>query len=209
MDRIIQNIHKSLRTVVSQFYYRPHLFFNEIGFHNYCFAVFYRNPVFTKVYKTKDGKDVNILHPEYGSVLRKKGKERAWYDMVVLNPEFIKNNEYNRVANNNILFIEKTGYKNNDVLGCFEFKFIKHRSKGYVAQLKKDYESLKNAVEAVNKYMIVFSTLKDDLNYFEDMNWNNGIKLIYSRVYFDNNKKQVEIISKPNNLLNLPKNWLT
>jgi len=43
---IIKEINKSLRTIISQFYY-PHLFFNESGLQCYFYAVFYRNKFFS------------------------------------------------------------------------------------------------------------------------------------------------------------------
>ena len=211
-ERYLQEIDKSLRMVVSQFYYRPHLFFNEVNFHNYCFAVFYRRPLFTKLFKTKDGKLTNLIHPEYGSALKldKSGKEgRAWYDMAILSPGFVENNDFNRVTSNYFAQIKKNGYKNDDLLAVVEFKFIKQHLENFKKQIRKDYNSLKNAKEVVKKYMVIFSLLEDGGDYFGGMDWIQDLRLIYARVYFDkNNKKHFKVIIKPNNFLNLPPSWL-
>ena len=207
LDIYFSNINKCLRTLVSQFYYRPHLFFNEVGFHTYCFSVFYRNPLFTKVFKTQDGKLTNLVHPEYRSVMGKQGgKEHSWYDMVILDPQFIENNSFERVANNNIVISHWTP---KDLLAVFEFKFIREHSKHFIKQLEKDYNSLSNAKEAIKKYMIVFSlSRKNQIDYFREMIWDDKLMLIYTTVYFENKKKKIEVSIKPNNFLNLSSGWL-
>ena len=208
---LLKEIDKTLRTVISQFYYYPHLFFNENGLRDYFFAVFYRNKFFStsNLITTEDGKKINLVHPEYGSWERVPDKWRAWYDMVILNPKFIKNNEYLRVVNKSISLNKRFSYKNDDLLAVFELKLIQIKSNIYKKQLKKDYNSLKNAKEALIRYMVVFSSIKDDEDFFNDIEWNNNFRLVYIKVYFDNkNKKHVEVLIKPNNFLDLPESWL-
>ena len=210
-EELLKEIDKTLRTVICQFYYYPHLFFNENGLRDYFFAVFYRNKFFStsNLITTKDGKKTNLVHPEYGSWERVPDKWRAWYDMVILNPEFIKNNEYSRVVNKNIGLNQQFSCNNDDLLAVFELKFILSKSNIYKKQLKKDYNSLKNAKEALVKYMVVFSSIKDDEDFFSEIQFNDNFRLVYVKVYFDNkNKKKIEVLIKPNNFLNLPKYWL-
>ena len=210
-EELLKEIDKTLRTVVSQFYYYPYLFFNENGLRDYFFAVFYRNKLFStsNLITTKDGKKTNLVHPEYGSWERVPEKWRACYDIVVLNPEFIKNNEYSRIVNKNISLNKLFSYNNDDLLAVFELKFILSKSSSYKKQLTKDYNSLKNAKEALIKYMIVFSSIKDDEDLFNGIEFNYNFRLVYIKVYFDDkNKKHVEVLIKPNNFLNLPQNWL-
>ncbi len=193
--------------MVSQFYYRPFLFFNEIGFHTYCYAVFYRNPVFAKLFTTRDGKNTNLIHPEYGSIKTKiGGKGRAWYDLVILNPRFVQDNDLERVANN---YGTATSYKPDDLMAVLEFKYLRSSSKEYVRQLQKDYHSLSNAVEALNKYMIVFADVKSPFDYFSGMQWDDHTKLVYTVVDFSQiGRKQIKVLIKPDNFLKLPGQWL-
>jgi len=212
-EKHLREIDKSLQAVVSKFFNRPHLFFNESGFHCYCFAAFYRNPLFRKLFKTRDGKFTNLIHPSYGSTLKfeKFGKKegRAWYDIAILNPKFIENNDFRRVTGNYFPQIKKCGYKTDDLLAVFEFKFIKCRSESYRKQLRKDYISLKNAKEAIRKYMVVFSLVDNEMDYFKGMDWIQDLRLIYAKVYFDKeNRKHFKVTIKPNNFLSLPLTYL-
>ena len=145
-EQLLKEIDKTLRTAVSQFYYYPYLFFNENGFRDYLFAVFYRNKFFStsNLITTKDDKKTNLVHSEYGSWERVPEKWRAWYDMVILNPEFIKHNEYSRVVNKNIALKKKYPYEPEDLLAVIELKYILSKSYIYKKQLKKDYNSVKN-----------------------------------------------------------------
>lgn len=212
MNNILtKEINKSLRTAVSQFYYYPYLFFNESGFQHYFYAVFYRNKFFStsNLFITKDGKKTNLIHPEYESAKRIPDKWRACYDMVILNPQFILDNEYDRITSKSIGKINS--YKKDDLLAVFELKFIQQKSKIYKEQLRKDYESLKNAKEAKLKYMVVFDSVKEGLNLFDGMDFNRkDFKLVHIKVYFDEkNKKQIKVLIKPDNFLDLPANWLS
>lgn len=132
------------------------------------------------------------------------------YDMVILNPKFIENNEYDRVTNKNIKKIKYSS--DDDLLAVFELKLIENKSKTNRKQLEKDYASLTNAKEAKVKFMIVFSRIKEDQafsDFFNTVEWNDNFKLVYTKVYFDNiNKKHVEVLIKPNNFLNLSEKWL-
>ena len=210
-NQLLEQVNKTIRTAISQFYYQPHLFFNERGIQDYLFAVFYRNKFFSSsnLTLTKDGKKVNLVHSEYQSAERIPEKWRACYDMVILNPEFIKKYDYSRVTNKLMSDYTKCQYQKGDLLAVFELKLIQQKNKTYFKQLEKDYNSLMNAKESLLKYMIVFSSIKDDLDFLRDKEWTDELRLIYIKVYFDKkNKKCVEILIKPNNFLNLPSNWI-
>lgn len=210
-DNIIKQIDKSLRTVISQFYYYPRLFFNESGLQHYFYAVFYRNKFFsaTNLIRTKDGKRTNLIHPEYGSAKNIPGKWRACYDMVILNPGFISDNDYDRITSKSIGKINEI--KTDDLLAIFELKLIQHKTVGYTKQLKKDLESLKYANEAKFKYLIIFDCLEEERWPFIEVNFDDieNLRLVHIKVYFDKrNRKKIKILIKPNNFLNLPQSWI-
>ena len=72
-----------------------------------------------------------------------------------------------------------------------------------------EFLCLKNAKEALIKYMIIFSSIKDNEDILNEIEFNDNFRLVYVKVYFNNkNKKNVDVLIKPNNFLNLPSNWL-
>lgn len=202
-------IEECLKTVVTKFKENSYLFFNEGGLHGYCFSVFYREPAFTAKIQTKDGKYTNVLHPEYPTsnrfdkkkykILNEKGYSRGCYDLVILKEEFIKNSTIEQLENKNVNLIR---LNHENILAAIEFKFIRKNSKP-LHNIKWDYCKLKNGSEVSQKYMVVFSdNPKDEKEYFEDMGFNEKFKLVYCKVDYTKNKKQIKIIQKP-------EGWLT
>jgi len=185
----IELIHSTIKTIINQFKRKPCNFFNEYDFHQYCFHAFYLQKEFTKQYMTKDGKKTNVLHPEYSTLERFKRKPwgrvdpkgvRARYDMVILNPEFIKINDFETVRCRDIRKISKDT-KVNNILAALEFKFIIKHSQNYLNEIKFDHLKLANAKEVEHKYMLVFTnTLERKIEYFKELKLGRGIKAIYA-----------------------------
>ena len=129
MNQYRQQIEETIATITNQFRRKPHNFFNEHEFHQYCYHVFYSKKEFSKQYSTLDGKKTNILKPEYPSIARFSRKRiegdakgnRAHYDMAILSPEFIQNNNYDTVVNRDI---RHSSGKVSDLIAAMEFKYI-------------------------------------------------------------------------------------
>ena len=184
----IELIHSTIKTIINQFKRKPDNFFNEYDFHQYCFHAFYLQKEFTKQYLTKDGKKTNVLHPEYPTLERFKRKPwgrvdpkgvRARYDMVILNPEFIKNNDFETVRCRDIRKISNDT-KSKNIIAALEFKFIIKHSQSYLNEINFDHLKFSNAKEVEHKYMLVFTnSLKNKINYFEGFPLDGDIKAIY------------------------------
>lgn len=109
-------------------------------------------------FDTNSGKSVGIIHPEYPSVNRiklHKGKGyRVWFDMAILNPDFIKSNSYQTV-----LARDERDAKlwEKNLLAVFEFKFFPKKRKNDIGSVKEDCLKLSLCPEIKNRYVLVFS----------------------------------------------------
>jgi len=215
----MKNLYKSLiedtiKTIINQFHRKPHNFFNEHEFHQYCYHAFYGKKEFSKQYATKDkdGKKTNILHPEYPTLKRFSRKKlkvnqgvRARYDMAILNPKFIENNSFKKVQCRDIkLFKDPKDFKSKNLIAALEFKFIIHHGAQYEHEIKYDHFKLSNAGEVELKYMLVFAnTIEREIDYFKALNRNKGIKIIYVAVFRDGDKKKIRIKQYPDKWLDI------
>jgi len=192
-------INSTIRTIVNQFYRKPDLFFNEHDFHHYCYHSFYRQKEFSKLYTTRDGKRTNILHPEYPTLKRfirkvpkvdEKGL-RARYDIAILNPEFIENNDFDKVRCRDIFrFDIPEDYIANNLIAALEFKFIIRHGPKFYHEIHYDHLKLSQAEEAESKYMLVFTnTIKDKIDYFKGIKLDRDIRIIFVAVYDEDGKK--------------------
>lgn len=188
-------IERTLRTLINQFHRKPCNFFNEHEFHQYCYHVFYGKKEFSRQFTSKDGKKTDILHPEYPTIERysrqgirldPKGR-RARYDMAILNPDFIRNNEMGTIACRDIKLADSTP---GNLIAAIEFKFITRHDKKFRHEIDYDFYKLSNAREASLKYMLVFSnTIENEIDYFKDLDPKKGVNIIYVAVYAENGKK--------------------
>jgi len=195
-------INNTIKTIINQFYRKPGIFLNEHDFHHYCYHSFYRQKEFSKLYTTLDGKKTNILHPEYPTLKRFIRKEprvddngvRARYDMAILNPDFVENNEFNKVRCRDIsLFDIPKEYTANNLIAVLEFKFIIKHSTIFNHEILYDHLKLKNADEVELKYMLVFTnTIDREIDYFKNLRLHKDkeIKKIYVAVFKKNGEKK-------------------
>ena len=208
MEQYKPLIEKTIKTIINQFHRKPYNFFNEHEFHQYCYHTFYSKKEFSKQFTTSDGKKTNILHPEYPTVKRFDRKKiecfekdvkqgvRARYDMAILNPAFIQNNQINTIINRNIKF---SSGKQNDLIAAFEFKFITKHDKKFQHEIDYDFSKLSNAPEVNLKYMLVFAnTIKNEVDYFAKIKDFKDVNIIYVVVYEEKNKKKIKIKRYPN-----------
>jgi len=203
---------KTIKTIVNQFHRKPDIFFNEHDFHHYCYHSFYRQKEFSKLYKTSDGRMTNILHPEYPTLQKFSRKniaidprgKRARYDIAILNPDFIVNNEFEKVRCRNISKFKPIDYRTKNLVAAMEFKFIIQHGNQFKHEILYDHIKLKNAEEADLKCMLVFTNTVDrKIDYFkvQGLHRDKEIKKIYVAVFKKKgNKTKKEIL--------YPKDWL-
>ena len=217
----MKNLYKSLiedtiKTIINQFHRKPHNFFNEHEFHQYCYHVFYGKKEFSRQYATFDRKKTNILHPEYPTLKRFSRKKlkvnqgvRARYDMAILNPKFIENNSFKKVQCRDIkLFKDPKDFKSKNLIVALEFKFIIRHSAQYEHEIKYDHFKLSNAGEVELKYMLVFTNAvegkkKEGENYFKSLKGDKGVKIIYVAVIGDGDKRKIMIKQYPDKWLDI------
>jgi hypothetical protein len=191
---------ESIKTIINQFHRKPDIFLNEHDFHHYCYHSFYRQKEFSRLYETSDGRRTNILHPEYPTLKRFSRKEpkvdpkgvRARYDMAILNPNFIENNEFEKVRCRDISKFKPRDYRMKNLIAAMEFKFIIKHGDQFKHEILYDHLKLKNAEEAELKYMLVFTnTIDKEIDYFKNLRLNRDkeIKKIYVAVYTEKRKK--------------------
>jgi len=203
---------KTIKTIVNQFHRKPDIFFNEHDFHHYCYHSFYRQKEFSKLYETKDGRRTNILHPEYPTLKGFSRKEpkvdpkgvRARYDMAILHPGFIENNEFAKIRCRDISKFKPKDYRTKNLVAALEFKFIIQHGDQFKHEILYDHLKLRNAEEADMKCMLVFTnTIDREIDYFKGLGLDRekGIKKIYVAVYIERGKKIKRIKQ-------YPKSWL-
>ncbi|MCK4430260.1 MAG: hypothetical protein KAW19_03060 [Candidatus Aminicenantes bacterium] len=203
---------KTIKTIVNQFHRKPDVFFNEHDFHHYCYHSFYRQKEFSKLYKTSDGRMTNILHPEYPTLKRFSRKEpkvdpegvRARYDMAILNPDFIENNEFEKVRCRDISKFKPIDYRTKNLVAALEFKFIIKHGDQFKHEILYDHLKLKNAEEADLKCMLVFTnTIDREIDYFKEqgLHRDKNIRYIYVAVYIEKGKKIKRIKQYPESWL--------
>ena len=199
---------KTVKTIVNQFHRKPDIFFNEHDFHHYCYHSFYRQKEFSKLYKTSDGRMTNILHPEYPTLMRFSRKEpkvdpkgvRARNDMAILNPDFIVNNEFEKVRCRDISKFKSLDYRTKNLVAALEFKYIIQHGDQFKHEILYDHLKLKNAEEADLKCMLVFTnTIDREIDYFKNqgLHIDKEIKKIYVAVYIEKGKKIKRIRQYP------------
>ena len=199
MDPYQQQIEETIKTITNQFHRKPHNFFNEHEFHQYCYHVFYSKKEFSKQYTTLDGKKTNILKPEYPSIARFSRKRieidpvgvRGHYDMAILNPEFIQNNNYRTITNKNIQY---SSGNPSDLIAALEFKYITTHSKNFHHEIKYDLFKLGQAKEARLKYSLIFcNTVKGERNYFTGVEVPEGVDVRYVVVWGKGKEKRMRV----------------
>lgn len=206
-DNLIKEVNKCLAKAVRRFCHNHSMFFNENSLQCYLYSVLNKNKHFSisNLIKTKDKIKTNLVHANFASIKKiSKDKRRPCYDLGILNPKFIPNCNYGQFINKTTRDVKSL---QNGLLAAFELKLIQKRP--LKKELEKDYESLKYAKEAKWKYMVVFDSTKTEKDVFRGFKFDSNFRAIHIKIYFNKkNKKQIEVVIKPNNFLNLPTKWL-
>ena len=174
-----------IEKLIKEFQTSPDAFFSECDFQYQLFHLLnvnkWNNPTITK-----DGKFITLVHPEYPSVNRvqlSRGKGyRVWYDLAILNPEFIRDNDYQTVLARDERDATLWG---ENLLAAFEFKFFPKKRRNNINLVKEDCLKLSLCPEIKNRYVLVFSNYTTTLSEIQT-NKSSDIKLYWitpTRVY--------------------------
>jgi len=149
---------KVIDNLIQNYQEHPDNYFAECDFQYELYVLLKSSKEFNLSFSTNSGKSVGIIHPEYPSVKRVKLKGnkggRVWFDLAILNPDFIKGNSYQTVWARNEKDAELWG---ENLLAVFEFKFFPKKFKNQINSVKEDCLKLSLCPEIKNRYVLVFS----------------------------------------------------
>lgn len=154
---------ESITQLAADFQNNPQKYFAEAELQYEFYCVLKSSKLINKSVLTNDGITVTTVHPEYPSVDRvqlKTGKGyRTWFDVAVLNPNFIKSNDYTTVWARNERDA-KSGIDN--VLAAFEFKYFPIKRTYDLGSVESDCIKLSLCKEVKDRYVLVFSNYEID-----------------------------------------------
>lgn len=143
----------------------PDTYFSECELQYELYRLLKSSKKFDLSFDTNSGKSVGVIHPEYPSVNRiklHKGKGyRVWFDIAILNSDFIKSNSYQTVLARDERDAKLWG---ENLLAVFEFKFFPKKRKNDISSVKEDCLKLSICPEIKNRYVLVFSNYKPTLS---------------------------------------------
>ena len=127
-----------------------------------------------------DNKKICLIHPEYPSVERiktERGKGyRVWFDLAILNPKFIKKNNYQTIFARDEKDAKLWG---ENLLAAFEIKLFNRYQAGNINLINQDCLKLSLCKEIKNKYLLVFSKYEPEKNELNNI-CSKGIKIFWS-----------------------------
>lgn len=166
-------------TLAQNYQKYPDTYFSECELQYELYRLLKSNKKFDLSFDTNSGKSVGIIHPEYPSVNRvklHKGKGyRVWFDVAILNPDFIKSNSYQTVLARDERDVKLWG---ENLLAVFEFKFFPKKRKSDIVSVKEDCLKLSLCSEIKNRYVLVFSNYTPTLSEIQ-MDKPSDIKLYW------------------------------
>jgi len=221
-NELKKRVWKAIKSTINKFREHPYYFFTESDIISYFYHRLYST---NHEELTEDKKRIYLVHREYPTNFRYKKSEllndnftqpyplinkegdRGNYDLVILDPDFIRNADSEEdIVNKNVRLLEirtennKNFSKIKELLFAFEFKYVINNNHNFIKEVKMDNKKLLfakqygGAEEAIN---LVFCNI--NYYYIEDLKKeiataSNEILSILIQSYFENNKK---ITSKP------------
>ena len=202
------NIERCIRILSEKFRKWPYNFFTESDAHSYLYYSFFRygNRAIKITYPTKTARERTVLiHREYPTNFRYSQKELiryslekrpgttvGHYDMVVLNPEFVKSLNIEQVISKSNELRKGIRFDGHHLLAAIEFKLL-HKPLGQALkdEIKKDFIKLNWALEtgqARNAYMLVFNRYGNERTYWKELEGLEakypGVRLIYQESFY-------------------------
>lgn len=213
-----ENIDQCIRTLSQKFHKWPYNFFTESDAHAYLYYSFFRygTPALKSLYPSNNQRIRTVLiHREYPTFFRYSQKELrlcrldesvgtcGHYDMVVLNPDFIRGHEIQQVISKDNTIRQTVKYDDHHLLASIEFKLLhKPLGKNLIDEIKKDFIKLSWSLEtrqARQAYMLIFNRWGSEKTFQGTLDELQvkypGVKLIYQESYYDNRKHKTFIKS--------------
>lgn len=148
----------SIKSLIDEFKNCPDNFFSEADFQDQLFYILSRQDKLNIKIATKDGKKVKLVHSEYPSVNRIKlnhGKGyRVWFDVAILNPDFVSENPYDIVIARDE---KRTKLWGENILCAIELKYFPKKTKASLQIVGGDCYKLSMCPEVKEKFVLVFS----------------------------------------------------
>ncbi|EKD26283.1 MAG: hypothetical protein ACD_79C01283G0004 [uncultured bacterium] len=199
MNQINLGIEKCINSLGEKFLKWPYNFFTESDAHSFLYYYIFRSgPKELKLFYStiNDDEKTVLIHREYPTNFRYHKENmsldeetggRGHYDLVILNPDFIKDHNIKEVIAQDY---KKTCQKNikEHLLAAIEFKLItKPLSAGLKNEIEKDFKKLAWAVkdkeQAKNAYLIIFNRTRKEEVFLNDLRKysaeNPEVKAIY------------------------------
>lgn len=154
---------EAITQLAADFQNNPQKYFAEAELQYEFYCVLKTSKLINKSVRTNDGVTITTVHPEYPSVDRvqlKTGKGyRTWFDVAILNPDFIQSSSYKTVGARN----ERDAKSGKDnVLAAFEFKYFPVKRTYDLASVESDCIKLSLCKEVKDRYVLVFSNYETD-----------------------------------------------
>lgn len=194
-------VEDKIKTTVNHFCRKPLNYFTESDIHSYLYHALYREKNFSRQYPTQNPTQKTILiHREYPTFFKfkkdmpvipsKEAGKRGHYDLVVLNPEFVKAHTFDVVINKDYSTIP-TEFTDKPLIAAVEFKFLIHKlDKEMLKEIEMDFQKLNYTKPyAYNRYFLLFNRfgpIRDHLNILERIkNENPSVSAVYAETYFE------------------------
>ncbi|MDD3894258.1 MAG: hypothetical protein PHU36_04480 [Syntrophomonadaceae bacterium] len=189
------DIERCINSLAEKFLKWPFNFFTESDAHSFLYYYIFRSGSreLKQQYPTANPQIKTVLvHREYPTSFRykKEGMElndtggRGHYDLVVLNPDFMKEHSINEIIAKN--FKKCCVNEKHHLLTAIEFKLVvSPLSKNLREEIAKDFTKLTWSLEsqAQNAYMVIFNRVRPEVTYYEELNQlaqeNPQVKAIY------------------------------
>lgn len=162
---------EAIDKLIEKYQRQPDSYFSEceLQYDLYCICKSY--PSLGGSFATSDNFEAGLVHPEYPSVNRikldKSKGYRVWFDLAILNKEFITNNEYKAVWARDERVATMWG---KNVSAAFEFKYFTRRQTSNLIFAQTDCQKLELCSEVADKYVLVFSKYEVDESELAVMN---------------------------------------
>lgn len=207
-EDLSKTIERCIQILSEKFRKWPYNFFTESDAHSYLYYSFFRygNRTIKITYPTKTTTERTVLvHREYPTFFRYSQKELiryslekrqgttvGHYDMVVLNPDFMRSFDIEQVISKSNTIRQSIAFNDHHLLAAIEFKLL-HKPLGQALkdEIKKDFVKLSWALEtrqARDAYMLIFNRYGNEKSYWKELEGLEatypGVRLIYQESFY-------------------------
>jgi len=166
------DLQNAIETLTKSYLDMPDSYFSEFELQYDLYRILRNSKAFDTYVIANSGEKVGMVHPEYPSVGRiqlSRGKGyRVWFDLAVLNPEFIRNNPYPTVLARDE---RKSKLWGENLFAAVEFKFFPKNRPTNIKSVITDCEKLNLCPEIQHRYVLAFSRYNPDISEFKDIDF--------------------------------------